>query len=232
MPDQDRPIEPLHRLDPSEPDDQEVGRLERLDPDADEAAGTGPAGTMKRPPSRSASGVRGGVSAAVTLAVLLSISSIAAIGGLVAVSMRTVAPPGGPAVAPVDAEIPVATIRVGESAQGPEKQDEKRPQTQSEGEPDVALVAPAPAPAPPTPPDDDEGRAKTDTEERPSGPKSVGGAWCDAPQGGSCDAVAGGTVLQPVSQGQGDGRVAIAEDDVEEKDPGSGGHPGSGKHGG
>ena len=237
MTDQDPPIERLHRLDPAEPDEQDLGRLKRIDPEADDApVGTASADAPSRAPSRTGRRVREGVTTAIALAALLSLSSIAAIGGLVAVSMRTIVPAGPRAVAAIEAGVPVTTIRVGETAEGPQKEERERPERQAEPQApsDDFVVAPAPAPAPAPSQGGGDGGGKTDNDGQLAGPTGVGGAWCDAREGGSCDAVVGGGVLQPATEGE--GYVGSEDDDVEEDDDedddessdGSGSHPGKG----
>jgi hypothetical protein len=165
----------------------------------------------------------------VALAVLLSLSSIAAIGGLVAISMQTVAPAtGSTAVAPVESNGPIATIHVGEAAQGPEEPRAKR------AEP-AASETTASTPSPVGASGGDSGGSgnigagtganggkggKEGGNGHGGGRSGTYGAWCDARQGSSCDAVAGG-VLQPseasdVELGgiayEGDGYMATDDD--------------------
>ena len=219
MTDQDPPIEPLRRMDPTEPDEQGLGHLERLDPEAEDSVRAGPAGAAPGAPPK-ASRLRDGVTAAVTLAALLSLSSIAAIGGLVAVSMRSVAPAGIESVAPVDAGAPLTTIRVGESAQGaPEEPDRDRPNVRPQDDDSVVEFTPV------LPPPDNEGggtgggNGGGDGNEggagSAGGDKGSGGAWCDARVGAACDAGTGGAVLGPATEVEGEGYVGGEDDEPE-----------------
>ncbi len=222
MPDQDPPIEPLRRMDPAEPDEQGLGRLERLDPDADESPA---ARSAAGPPAKPSSRLRDGLSAAITLAVLLSLSSIAAIGGLVAISMGTAVPAGPGAVGSVETGVPITTIRVGESAQGLEEEQEPDradadPQAPAD---DVVVPAPPPAPQPPVSEAGGEGAGGGGNDKGNGGgghggKKGYGGGWCDARAGGACDAVAGGSVLQPATEPEGDGFVPSDDDEPEDDD--------------
>lgn len=245
MTDQDPPIEPLRRLDPAEPDEGDLGRLERLDPEAEDNGSEGPSGGSAPPPPKAGSRVRDGLTAAVTLAALLSLSSIAAIGGLVAVSMRSVAPGGIERVAPVDAGAPLTTIRIGESAQGASEEPERdRPETPDRT--DDSVVEFTPVVAPPAPDGaagggnggGNSGGDGTEGKGTGGGPKGVGGAWCDTREGSACDATTGGTVLGPTTAVEGEGYVggeddAYDDDDDDDGDDSSGGsshgsHPGKG----
>lgn len=225
MADQDPPIEPLRRLDPAEPDEQGLGRLERLDPEEEETAKSSV--VTAAPPPTTGSRIRDGLSAAITLAVLMSLSSIAAIGGLVAISMQSAAPAGPGALGSVETGMPVTTIRVGESAQGLEEEpadDRGNRRPGSNGEAVVPAPAPAPVPAP-APPAPGNGEGKTDGggKGKGGGSKGDGAAWCDARVGSACDAVAGGSVLQP-SEPEGEGFVPsdddeyVGDDDADDDD--------------
>jgi hypothetical protein len=226
--DQDPPIEPLRRLDPAEPDEHGVGRLERLDPEAEGSASAAAAAAPEATAPKARSRLRDGLTAAITLATLLSLSSIAAIGGLVAVSMRS-APPGGiETVAPMDAEPPLTTIRVGESAQGapeePGEPDPARPSAPPQEDDSVVEFTPV---APPSPVNEGggtggggNGGGNGDGKGAGSagGGKGAGGAWCDARVGDACDATAPGSVLGPAAEPE-DGYIGGEEDDVEDDDP-------------
>ena len=227
MSDHDPPFERLRPLDPMAPDPKEdIGRLERIDPDNGDSVEVPPAGEASNSPR----GPRDGLSVVIALAVLLSLSSIVAIGGLVAISMQTVAPAESTARAPVESSAPGPTIRVGEVAQGPDerKSDGREKQSPASGEPDPSPGIPTPVP--------DEGGTGTGGKGGngdgkggggKGGGRGPGGAWCDARQGGSCDAVPGG-VLQPVdpivdasgADYEGDGYKPTDEDgdDVDEED--------------
>ena len=221
MTDQDPPIEPLKRLDPTEPDEQGLGRLERLDPEAEEAGEVASASGAIEGAPKNGSRLRNGLTAAVTLATLLSLSSIAAIGGLVAISMRSVDPDGIGAVAPVEAGAPLATIRVGESAQGaaePERDPSPPP-----GDADDSVVEFTPVDPPPAVGDGtlggnggDEGQGGQGSGSG-GGSKGAGGAWCDARAGSACDATAGGSVLVPGTP-EGEGYVGDEDDELPEED--------------
>lgn len=216
MSDHDPPFEPLRPLDPMAPDPQEdVGRLEPIDPEADDAASVPapsaatPAAPVGAAPSP---GHGNGLAVAVALAVLLSLSSIAAIGGLVAISMQTVAPAvGSTAVAPVESGGPVATIHVGEAAQGPrESRDEGDRSAPSADSPEAPTASPVPASGSPGSGigGGTDGIGKGDGHRGGGkGARGAEGAWCDARQGSSCDAVVGG-MLQP----EGDGYVPTDEE--------------------
>ncbi|MGH2691473.1 MAG: hypothetical protein ACRDHM_03120 [Actinomycetota bacterium] len=216
MADQDPPVGPLHRLDPSEPDEaQELGRLEPLDPEMVETTAEAPGHARLAGSPRP----RDGLALAVALAVLLSLSSIAAIGGLVAISVRSLEPaPEAAITAPIESAASGRTIRVIESAAGPESsrgagsQRDTRPAGEQSTEEAVA-PPPAPAVAPPPAP---SGGGKSDEE--PEGGRGggrrwgVGGAWCDAAPGAACDVIVGGPLAQPVD---GDADQASRESDVE-----------------
>jgi len=222
--DQDPPIERLRRLDPTEPDERGLGRLERVDPEAEDSASPTAAASPGAAPTKARSRLRDGLTTAVTLATLLSLSSIAAIGGLVAVSMRS-APPGGiETVAPMDAEAPLTTIRVGESAQGapeePEEPEGDRPAPPPQEDDFVVEFTPV---APPSPVNDGGGTGggkgggdgNGEGAGSAGGGKGAGGAWCDAREGDTCDATAPGSVLGPATEGY----VGEEEDEVEDDDP-------------
>lgn len=213
MADQDPPVGPLHRLDPTEPDEaQDLGQLEPLDPGAVEAPRATPPAAPPAPRARD------GLGLAVALALLLSLSSIAAIGGLVAISVRSLAPaPQSAIISPIDSAIGGPTIRVIESASGPdEARQDPRESRRGGGAPLQGVAAPAPAPAvapPPAPggggnPTDDEPTAGKGGGRRSFG---IGGAWCDAAPGTACDVVVGGPI------------VAVEEEDLKGED-GRGGH--------
>ena len=222
MTDQDPPIEPLRRLDPAEPDEQGLGRLERLDPEAEDGPKAAAATATGAVPPKAGSRLRDGLTAAVTLAALLSLSSIAAIGGLVAVSMRS-APRGEiGAVAPMEAGVPLPTIRVGESAQGaPEKSDRDRPDPVPQDDDSAEEFTPV-APSPVDEGGDSgggNGGGGGDQEGAGSGggEQGAGGAWCDARAGGACDATTPGSVLGPGTEPE-DGYVGEEEDEVDDDD--------------
>jgi hypothetical protein len=141
----------------------------------------------------------------VALAVLLSLSSIAAIGGLVAISVGRLDPaPDGVVTTPIETAAAAPPIRV--VAPGPDSREDSAPREEAasaDEPPPPEPVAPPPAPAaPPTAPSGGEEAA----DERNGGgggkgggrrPWGLGGAWCDAEAGGSCDVAVGGSVLQP-----------------------------------
>jgi hypothetical protein len=198
--DQDPPGGPLHRLDPSEPDEiLDLGRLEQLHPEAAPREQPAIAAPAPRPGD--------GLALAVALAVLLSLSSIAAIGGLVAISARTLDPAADQVVtSPIETAAPGPTIRVVEAASGPSSGEGSASEEEAapEEEPPQEAVAPppAPAPAPPAPSGGSEAaheRAGGHGGKRgsPRSPVRIGGAWCDAAVGGTCDVVVGGPVAQP-----------------------------------
>jgi len=143
--DQDPPGGLLRRLDPSEPDEtQELGRLEPLDPEAARAPGD----------ERGAPGVapRSGrdLAPAVALAVLLALSSIAAIGGLVAVSVHTL-PEGStePPAAPMETSSSGAVVRV-DVPRERERPERKAGRTGPQPAPAAVVAQPAPQPAEPS----------------------------------------------------------------------------------
>ena len=240
MSDQDPQFGPLRRLDPAESDEQDVGRLEPIDPDAEEtseaaAAATPVSRAEASPPTRR---LRDGLAVAVALAVLLSLSSIAAIGGLVAISMSPSEAPVGPtSIAPVESASAPVVIHVGENAQGPET---PAPRERPSPEPAPAPVAVAPQPT--APPDlgdagggDHGGKGGGNGGHGGGKTSSVQGAWCDTRQGSACDAtVGGGTgLLEPVVSDQGNGYIPSEEpvpDDPDDDDDSHSPSKGHSKH--
>lgn len=235
MTDQDPQFGPLRRLDPAESEEQDVGRLEPMDPEADEAsepeATAVPVAAPPAPPGR----LRDGLAVAVALAVLLSLSSIAAIGGLVAISMSPSVAPAGPAsIAPVESASAPVVIRVGENAQGREEPEPKESPAEEPGQ--VAIPQPV-APQPVAP---DNAGGGGDGQGGGTGGNGGGkstdveGAWCDARPGSACDATVGGGVLAPGADYEGDGYIGSDEplpddDGADWDDDGSTGH-GSASH--
>jgi hypothetical protein len=179
---------------------EEIGRLERIDPENGDSVGAPPASGVANGPR----GPRDGLTVAIALAVLLSLTSIVAIGGLVAISMQTVTPGESTTLAPVDSSAPGPTIRVGEVAQGADER--KSGERKGDGRPTSAVEEPPSASGVPSPASDGGGtgtgggkggNGDSTGGGGKGGATGPGGAWCDARQGGSCDAVPGG-VLQPV----------------------------------
>lgn len=206
MADQDPPVGPLHRLDPSEPDEiLDLGRLEQLDPEAVSADPPAVGPSAPRP--------RDGLALAIALAVLLSLSSIAAIGGLVAISVRTLDPaPDQVVTLPIESAAPGPTIRVIEAAGAADPREGSASREKEEAapaeQPSEEAVAPPPAPAAPPPAPSGGGEAADERDGRGDkggsrrGPWGIGGAWCDATPGGTCDVAIGGSVVQPTDGGK------------------------------
>ena len=196
MADQDPPIGPLQRLDPSEPDQaQEMGRLEPVDPEAEEGA----ASEAEAPaPTGTSSRAGDSLGLAIALAVLLSLSSIAAIGGLVAISSQTVASsPDSAITEPIATAAAGPTIRV---VPPPEEEPEQTDPVAAGESAAAAAAAPPPPPpvvAPPPSPSEESGSAGGDGNGKGGGRggirrPGIEGAWCDATAGTACDVVKGG----------------------------------------
>ncbi|MGH2712024.1 MAG: hypothetical protein ACRDH9_12585 [Actinomycetota bacterium] len=147
-----------------------------------------PAGT----PSRSGDGL----ALTVALAVLLSLSSIAAIGGLVAISAQTIAPPSGTAITePIESAASGTTIQVVPAVEEP-RETNAASGGDSAGAPAPVSTTPQPAVAPPPAPSGaDEGKGEEGNGGGGGGPRhswTVEGAWCDAAIGSACDVAVGG----------------------------------------
>lgn len=215
-------FEPLRRVDPSEPDEpEEIGRLEPLDPDADEAPAGSAAALALPETSAATTRPRDGLALAVGLAVLLSLSSIAGIAGLVAISSRSLEPALGLAVPPIEAGVPGPTIRVTEAAQGPEAPGETASEAAGPlGASSGQAVAPATVPSQ----SGGGGAGAGDGDGQGGGGQGgggqgggqgggggsvvgtgAGGGSCDAGSGGACDATGGGGVALPTPEDTGGG---------------------------
>lgn len=214
MADQDPPVGPLRRLDPAQPDEiLDLGRLERLEPEAEEAAPATAPAQQSTGPERGTR-PRNGLALAIAIAVLLSLSSIAAIGGLVAISVQGLDPAPAPVIsAPIDAAASGPTIRVIDSAAGPESPEGSSPAGSADEEaPEEAVAPPAPAPASaPLPPPSTErekkdGKADGKKARRPY--RGSDGAWCDASAGTTCDVVVGGPAPRSSTDGS-DGQATV-----------------------
>ena len=214
MPEHDPPIEPLHRLDPTEPEEEALGALQRIDPDPEDAseASTQP---ETSPTPRAARRPGDGVAAAIGLATLLSLSSIGAIGGLVAVSSGTLAPDAsGAPVTQLETTAPLPIIRL-EETDPVERKDRREPVEPAVEEPIATVAAVAEVPS-------DPGGNKERDEPGPAGRRSrrpAIGAWCDATPGTSCDATPTGT---PGTIVETEGYVQTADEDDDHERPSRG----------
>ena len=203
MADQDPPVGPLRRLDPSEPDEtQDLGRLEPLDPQADELGAepteaVAPVAPVTTEAAPQGPRLRDGLAPAIALAILLSLSSMAAIGGLVAISVSGLDQSSEvPVTAPIESAAPGPTIRVVQPADEETPRGREAPrrsvgESASPADQPSSPPAPAPAPAPAPGGSQDDGKGdkagdKDGDAGRIRAPKRLPG-WCDASPGTSCD---------------------------------------------